>query len=181
MTANQWRWVAPILADVPGIISMAQHQYWAEAGDVFTGTPEILARNLTISIVRQYYDPAAELIQMAVDDNNRLMAYIWAERGQRTIWSDDEIAGAKIIEMDLTLPTRTRIRLLNDMIDIMEAWALDIGVPIVCSATIRHNQSAFLRLHQRRGYDCRGSICYRRLPQQHTKQPTNHSGQDANQ
>jgi hypothetical protein len=44
-----------------------------------------------------------------------------------------------------------------------EAWSLLCGVHVVCSTTMRGDQAAFLKLHQRRGYDVRGSYCYKRI------------------
>ena len=69
----------------------------------------------------------------------------------------------RMAHVDLSLPARTRIRLVKDMIGLWEQWALLCQVPIVCSSTVRGDQAAFLRIHAQAGYDVRGSYAYKRL------------------
>ena len=69
----------------------------------------------------------------------------------------------RMIHLDMTLPARTRVRLVQDMIDIQETWCRAYGIGIVCSTTMRHEQAGFVELHRRAGYSVRGSYCYRRL------------------
>jgi hypothetical protein len=84
------------------------------------------------------------------------------------------------VHVRMDLPARERVRMVMDMMDIWELWAQSIGVAIVCSTTMRGDQEGFVRLHQRRGYLCRGSICYRRLQQHNSGQSTHNSQQHTN-
>ena len=102
---------------------------------------------------------------MALNEQDQVIAYVRAGRKERAPWSDDEMVVVRMAHVDLALPTRTRIRLIQDMIGLWEQWALLCQVPIVCSSTVRGDQAAFLRIHAQQGYDVRGSYAYKRLIQ----------------
>jgi hypothetical protein len=159
---DTWHWQQPSGADVAAMLALTQSQYELEADTVFATDPVVYSRNLTLAVVRQFYNPNTELVQMAVQDR-RLLAYFWAERGQRAVWSDDEMMVLKIVHMDLSTPARIRRDIIIDMLEYCEVWAQANGVPIICSSTMRGDQTGFLRLHREAGYDCRGSICYKRV------------------
>jgi len=141
---------------------MAQRHFESEIDSIFTPDPVAYSRNVTLAVIRQFYGPTSELFQVAYD-HDRLVAYTWAGRNERAPWSDDEMVVVRMAHLDLELPTRTRIALVNHMIDLWESWAVLCQVPIVCSSTVRGDQAGFLRIHARRGYDVRGSYAYRRL------------------
>jgi hypothetical protein len=65
--------------------------------------------------------------------------------------------------VDLSLPPRMRVKLVKDMMEHWERLANFAGNNIICSTTMRHEQDAFLRLHERNGYSVRGSYAYKRL------------------
>ena len=54
-------------------------------------------------------------------------------------------------------------KLVKDMLTMWEDWARLCEVNIVCSSTMRRDQSAFLKLHERNGYILRGSFAYKKL------------------
>lgn len=148
--------------DVAAIVAMAQNHFESEIDTIFEPDPVAYSRNVTLAVIRQFYGPTSELFSVAYDQD-RLVAYTWAGRNERAPWSDDEMVVVRMAHVDLALSTRTRIRLIQDMIDLWESWAELCGVPVICSSTVRGDQAAFLRIHQRRGYDVRGSYAYRRL------------------
>lgn len=154
--------------DVGAVVTMAVQGFECEIDTIFEPDPIAYSRNVTLAIIRQFYGPASELFQVAHNDQDRLVAYTWAGRNERAPWSDDEMVVVRMAHVDLTLPARTRIRLVQDMIGLWESWAQMCGVPIVCSSTVRGDQAAFLRIHQQAGYDVRGSYAYKRL-QKETK------------
>ena len=156
-------WQRALGADVPDLVSLTQAQFELEADTIFQTDPVIYAHNLTRAVVDQFYDPASAFLWLNRSAGGRVEAYVWAERGQRAVWSRDEMVAIKIVHVDLGLPVKQRVRLCDEMISLWENWTASIGVPIVCSTTMRGDQEGFLRLHQRRGYDRRGSICYRRI------------------
>jgi hypothetical protein len=148
--------------DVVAIVEMAVSGFEREIDTIFEPDHVAYSRNVTLAVIRQFYGPQAELFQVAYDQD-RLAAYTWAGRNERAPWSDDEMVVVRMAHVDLSLPIRTRVRLITDMIHLWEQWARLCQVPIVCSSTVRGDQAAFLRIHQRSGYDVRGSYAYKRL------------------
>jgi hypothetical protein len=158
-----YTWAPAAGPDVANIVKMAQDYFESEIDQIFTPDPIAYSRNVMVAVVQQFYAPLTQLVSVAKTQQNDLIAYTWAERNQRAPWSDDEMTVVKMAHVDMTLGARDRIRLVNDMIDMWEAWSLLCGVHVVCSTTMRGDQAAFLKLHQRRGYDVRGSYCYKRI------------------
>ena len=69
----------------------------------------------------------------------------------------------RMAHVDLNLPSRDRVRLIIDMMKLWEGFAKLANVSIVCSTTMRNDQTAFLKLHAKNGYDVRGSYAYKRV------------------
>ena len=159
-----WSWESTSGTDVPNMVAMAEDHFQTEIDLIFTPDPIAYARNLTLATVAQFYNPAAELLKVAKEQQTgRILAYTWAIRGEKTAWSDQEMVFAKMAHVDLSLPVRQRLRLVTGMIVLWETWARECGVPVVCSTTMRRDQQGFLDLHRKLGYDVRGSYCYKRL------------------
>lgn len=97
------------------------------------------------------------------DESERLLAYTWAKSGDRACWSDDPMICVRMVHVDLSLPARTRIKLIRDMMSHWERLAAYSGNRIICSTTMRHEQDAFLKLHTKAGYSVRGSYAYKKL------------------
>lgn len=159
-----WTWQSTSGTDIQPIVDMAVAHFQTEIDSVFTPEPIVYARNLTLATVNQFYNPRTELLKVAKEqDTDRILAYTWAIRGERTPWSDDEMICAKMAHVDLSLPTRQRLRLVTGMILLWETWARECSVPVVCSTTMRRDQEGFLSIHRKLGYDVRGSYAYKRL------------------
>lgn len=156
-------WTRAVGTDVREIGDVARAHFKNEIDNVFVLDEIAFNRNLTLDIVRQFYNPGISLVTVARDDNNRLLGYTWVERGQRTPWSDEEMIVVKMVHVDLNLSVRHRIQLIRDMMEQWEVWAYSIGVHIICSTTMRYDQAGFLKLHEKNGYSVRGSVCYKRL------------------
>lgn len=159
---QEYNWTPASGADVVDIVAMAQQHFETEIDEIFTPDPVALSRNMTFAIVNQFYLPSAELVSIARDSTGRLLAYTWAKNGDRAPWSDDVMINVRMAHVALDLSARHRVRLITEMLDIWERWAHYCGTRIVCSTTMRKDQTAFLRLHQRHGYDVRGSYAYKR-------------------
>jgi hypothetical protein len=149
--------------DVAAIVTMAEHDFEREIDQIFTPDPVAYSRNITLAVINQFYLPMTELVSVAVTATGELLAYTWARRNERAPWSDDEMVVVRMAHLNLALPARLRVRLVTDMIDLWETFAAAAGVSIICSTTMRADQAAFLRIHQRRGYDVRGSYAYKKL------------------
>jgi hypothetical protein len=70
----------------------------------------------------------------------------------------------KMAHLSLNLSARDRVKLVIDMLRLWEAFATLARVRIICSTTMRKDQSSFLKLHEKHGYDVRGSYAYKKLP-----------------
>ena len=159
-----WTWQPSSGADVAAIVQMAIDHFQTEIDSVFTPDPVAYARNLMLATVQQFYNPGAELLTVAKDNTtNAIIAYVWVMRNQRAPWSDQEMATVRMVHVDLNLPMRDRLRLVQEMLLSWEQWARTYAIPIVCSTTMRRETAGFLKLHARHGYDVRGSYAYKRL------------------
>jgi hypothetical protein len=162
MTQYHWRPAAG--HDVPAIVTMAEQHFQKEIDTIFTPEPTTYSRNLTHAIVDQFYSPGKELLAVCYhDDTHDLLAYTWAAGDHRAYWSDDSMVFVKMSHVNLNLSSALKIRLVIDMINLWEKFAHVAGVPIICSNTMRTDQSAFMKLHAKMGYDVRGSFAYKKV------------------
>jgi hypothetical protein len=149
--------------DIGAIVAMAEQHFQSEIDNIFKPEPYAYSRNVTFAVVNQFYNPNGELLSVAVDSNNVIIAYTWAKSKEYAPWSDDEMICVRMAHVSLDLSARDRIRLIQDMMTLWERFAEQAGVKIIVSTTMRRDQDAFLKLHAKRGYDVRGSYCYKRL------------------
>lgn len=160
----QYEWNLANGNDVGDIVTLAETFFQCEIDTVFTPEPNVMTRNLIFAVTNQFYLPGTELVTVCRDTTcNELIAYNWAKSGDRAVWSDDPMVSIRMVHVNLDLPARTRIRIINDMMDQWEQFANYTRHNIICSTTMRRDQDAFLKLHARRGYDIRGSYAYKRL------------------
>lgn len=159
----QYTWRPATGNDVVNIVTMAESHFQTEIDSVFTPDPTAYARNITLAVVTQFYQPTSELISVAETADQRLLAYTWAKAAQRSPWSDDDMVNVCMAHVDLALSPRLRLGLVTDMLNIWEQFAHYAQQPIICSTTVRGDQSAFLKLHARHGYSVRGSHAYKRI------------------
>mgnify|MGYP003340279365 FL=1 len=160
---TQYSWLPAHGTDVADIVQMAESHFQSEIDTVFNPDPVAYSRNITFAVVNQFYLPGSELLYVARDSNNKLIAYTWAKSNERAAWSDDSMVVIRMAHVDLGLSTRDRLRLITDMMHIWEQFAHSTNTPIICSTTMRKDQDAFLKLHARHGYDVRGSYAYKRI------------------
>lgn len=149
--------------DVGSIVQMAQNHFQTEIDTIFTPDPVAYSRNITLAVVNQFYLPTSEIVAVCRDDAGKLLGYTWAKNFERSAWSDDNMIVVRMAHLALDLNTRKRVELLTDMLEIWEQFAKDCKTPIICSTTMRREQSAFLKLHAKYGYDVRGSYAYKRI------------------
>lgn len=158
-----YNWNFAQLADVNDIVVMAEQHFQTEIDLIFKPEPAVYARNLAYAILNQTYYPGLELLTVARDLNNTLIAYNWAKSGDRAFWSDDAMINVRMVHVNLTMTAKLRVRLIKDMMTQWEELAKFSKTPIICSTTMRHSQDAFLKLHEKNGYSVRGSYCYKKI------------------
>jgi hypothetical protein len=159
---TNYNWTLATGNDVPDIVNMAESHFQTEIDTIFTPDPIAYARNITLAIVNQFYLPTTSIVSIAKQDN-KLLAYTWASSDEKAPWSDDKMIVIRMAHVNLTLPIRDRIKLVQDMFTVWENFAILAQVPIICSTTMRKDQSGFLKLHEKNGYDVRGSYAYKKI------------------
>jgi hypothetical protein len=136
----------------------------------------VFRKNVTITATTQLFDKGREFLAVcrgnpeaepnAVWDKERddwfrpLLGYCWFDRGGYTTYANEEISNAKFHHVDLSLPAKQRVRLINEMIDQHILWARAWGIPVVCSTSIRGEHDGFMRIHKKRGFQVNGSYAW---------------------
>lgn len=158
-----YTWAPATFADFDAISHLAKTHFLPEVDGIFTPSDFVIDKNITYSIINQIYSPLTELLSICKDSNGTILAYTWVVANQSVAWSNDRMTCIKMAHVDLTLPAKLRVRIISDMMNIWEQYAKLVNDVIVCSTTMRHDQTAFLKLHEKRGYSVRGSFAYKRL------------------
>ena len=171
----EWTLAHP-LQDVEDIVVLADQNYGAEVEGVLNRDRGVFRKNVTIASTVQLFDKGKEFLAVCRDvcfgDNGytgteKLLGFCWFDRGGYTTYSNEEISNAKFHHVDLSLPTKTRVRLINQMIDQHILWAHTWGIPIVCSTSIRGEHDGFMRIHKKRGFVVNGSYAWIRTSEGH--------------
>jgi hypothetical protein len=168
-TAMHYTWTYMGPSDSNDLMALSL-QVEFEVNTIFKFNPNVLAHNIVLGLVNQFYTGHSDLIVGVRDDSGKLMAYTWAKNGDSTMWSTEKVMNIAMAHVDPNLSSRTRIKLLQDMLEIWERFAQISNTPIITSSTLRHEQNAFLKLHERAGYTVRGSAAYLRVDL--SKKPT---------
>ena len=152
-------WVlAHPLHDVEEIVELSDSVYGEEADGILSRSRDVFRHRLTVATTEQLFNKGREFI--AVCKTDRLLGFCWFDRGGYTTYSNEEISNAKFHHVDLTLPVRLRVRLINEMIDQHILWAHRWGIPVVCSTSIRSEHDGFMKIHKKRGFTVNGSYAW---------------------
>ena len=171
---NSMEWsLAHPLHDVEDIVEMADSFFGHEADGILKRDRKVFRHRVTVATTEQLFNKGREFIavcreggethwdgeDLIVPENN-LMGFCWFDRGGYTTYSNEEISNAKFHHMDLSLPVRTRVRMLDQMIDQHILWAHTWGVPVICSTSIRAEHDGFMKIHKKRGFAVNGSYAW---------------------
>ena len=159
--------------DVEDMVELSDSFFGAEADGIVTRSRAVFRHRLTVACTEQLFNKSREFIAVCRGEpvktashelgdfyRDKLLGFCWFDRGGYTTYSNDEISNAKMHHLDLTLPARTRIRLVNEMIDQHILWAHTWGVPVVCSTSIRADHDVFMKIHKKRGFTVNGSYAW---------------------
>jgi hypothetical protein len=115
-------------------------------------------------VVDQQYELKNQQIIVARNNvTKKLMAWAWLVRGNYAVYSATESAEARFAHVALDLPTSTRIKLLAQTIQQWILWCHIHAIPVLISSSIREDQTAFMKLHERFGFIIRGSVAYKNV------------------
>jgi hypothetical protein len=159
-----WYWSLANVSDIPDMVVLAQSHFQREITGLLTADELFYAYNLDKALTNQRHNLSVEQLITAKDKTtNKLLAYAWIGRGSRAPYSQDELAEAKILHIDLEVTARQRIAIIVQTLSHWTNWAKACEIPVLVSTTIRADQSAFMRIHEDMGFTVRGAIAYKRL------------------
>ena len=159
MEEVSWTLAHP-LHDVEDIVEMADSIFGQEADGILTRDRNVFCKNVTIASTVQLFDKGKEFLAVCRSDSEKLLGYCWFDRGGYTTYANEEISNAKFHHVDLSLSVRTRVKLINEMIDQHILWANTWGIPIICSTSIRAEHNGFMKIHRKRGFKTNGSYAW---------------------
>ena len=172
-----WTLVNP-LYDVEDIVNLADDNYGSEIDGVISRDREVFRYRLTVAATEQIFNLSKEFLAVFRKSENycvthetensgtityvpsKLLGFCWFDRGGYTTYSNEEISNAKFHHVDLSLPAKQRVRLINEMIDQHVLWANNYNIPIICSTSIRGEHDGFMRIHKKRGFTVNGSYAW---------------------
>ncbi len=171
-----WELANP-LHDVDDIVELADSVFGSEADGILTRDRSVFRKNVTITATVQLFDKGREFLavcrqpqeyeKVVVDGfvdylykESKLLGYCWFDRGGYTTYANEEISNAKFHHVDLSLPVKTRVRLINEMIDQHILWAHSWNIPVICSTSIRGEHDGFMKIHKKRGFRVNGSYAW---------------------
>ena len=160
--------------DVEDMVELSDSFFGTEADGIVTRSRQVFRHRLTVATTEQLFNKSREFIAVcrtadkletdkgfyAKNEHDKLLGFCWFDRGGYTTYSNDEISNAKMHHLDLSLSPRTRVRLVNEMIDQHILWAHTWGVPVVCSTSIRADHDGFMKIHKKRGFTVNGSYAW---------------------
>lgn len=169
----EWSLAHP-LHDVEDIVEMADSFFGHEADGILKRDRAVFRHRVTVATTEQLFNKSREFIAVcraddhlvldkgmySLNEPDKLLGFCWFDRGGYTTYSNEEISNAKFHHMDLSLPVRTRVRLLNQMIDQHILWAHTWSIPVVCSTSIRSDHDGFMKIHKKRGFTVNGSYAW---------------------
>lgn len=172
-------WVlAHPLHDVDDMVELSDSVYGEEADGILTRSRDVFRHRVTVACTEQLFNKGREFIAVCRSEKKKipsrdeygvatfntvpgdLLGFCWFDRGGYTTYSNEEISNAKFHHVDLTLPVRLRVRLINEMIDQHILWAHRWGIPVVCSTSIRSEHDGFMKIHKKRGFTVNGSYAW---------------------
>lgn len=161
--SDSWQWLRAGTNHVESIVKLAEQHYQQEVETLLTPNPTRLSYHLYKAVLEQTFHPNNTLVSVAVDKHsNRLLAWAWLERGKYTAYANEEMAVGEFIHTQLDLSLRTRMRLVGQTLDQWILWSQANAIPVLCSTSIRDDQSGFMRLHDLYDFKRKGSFAYLR-------------------
>jgi len=163
-SSDAWTWSQAIHTDVPEIVQLSDDIDTLDIAGILSKNPTRLTYHLHQAILDQSYGLNQHLVMIARDKiSAKLMAWAWITRGKFSPYADEEMAVAELCSIDSQLPARTKIKLAHQTLEHWIHWCKLSKIPVLCSTTIRENQTSFMRLHEQLGFLVRGSFAYKRI------------------
>lgn len=158
----KWTWRLAQFVDIAAIMILCEDNYGFEIGGVFTPDHKRFQKHLMLTITEQAFNPLSVQLIVAEMDGV-VIAYSWVTRNNWMTYAPEEVGEVLFCHLDLSLSPRIRINLIKEAIQQWELWCQICRIPVLVSSTIRSDQGAFLRLHEKMGFHVRGSFAFKRI------------------
>lgn len=158
----EWNWSIAGYEDVDGIMSISREHFKWEASSVFPIDETRFRKHLLVTMVEQAHNLLSVQLIVARHEGV-IIAYSWLTRGNWMTYSNSEVGEVLFAHVNLDLSPRVRVKLLREMITQWELWCKICSIPVLVSSTIRSDQGAFLKIHQKMGFDVRGSFAFKKI------------------
>ena len=160
---DAWQWRPAVGTDIQDMLDLSIGHFKDECAGLLVPDAHRGAKLLTEAVINQLYYPLTEFVIVARDkETGRVVAWAWAKRNCMMEFSSEETTELRIIHIDQSLAARHKIGLVGQLITIWWQWAVQCGIPVMVSATLRSEQSAFLRVLDAIGFSVRGSYAFYR-------------------
>ena len=171
--SDTWTWLPCLGTDIGDMLAMSKDQYEADLAGQFKFDAHRSAQVMTIGVINQLYQPTTELMCVARDKNTKqVLCWFWAKRECYQEFSSEESSELRIIHCKKDMPNRSKIRLVAQAVLLFQQWGMENKIPILVSATLRGEQSAFLRLLEASGFIVHGSYAFWRTDSVAELQPS---------
>jgi hypothetical protein len=161
---DTWNWRRAGPADVAEIIEICHTYFDNEFKDIIIESDTRMHYQLHRAILDMTYGVNSGMITVAVEhETNRLLAWAWIERSKFLMYSNEEMAVAEFSHVRQELSMRVRMTLVAQTIEQWICWCEVNTIPVLCSTSIRADQSGFMKLHDQFGFVRKGSFAYRRI------------------
>ena len=161
---DTWAWKLMTLHDLREVGAVSIPYFDEECVGVIKPNVEAMIARMGGEILQQVYNSTA--CQLSVARNkvyNKLMAYAWIDGSGSLCFSSDRMATGRVVWIDQTLPAKTRVTLMAQILQQWDQWAVLADCDVIYSGSIRLNAGAFNRLHEQAGYTIRGSTAFKRI------------------
>lgn len=170
--SDTWQWAPCLGTDIADMLEMSREQYEADLAGQFKFDAHRSAQAMTIGVVNQLYQPTTELMCVARDkESKQVLAWFWAKRGCYQEFSVEESSELRIIHCRKDIANRAKVGLVAQAVLLWQQWGMENQIPILVSATLRGDQSAFLRLLEASGFIIHGSYAFWRTDDVVLQQP----------
>jgi hypothetical protein len=158
----KWNWRLAQFSDIDAIMILCEDNFGFEITGIFTPDHNRFKKHLMLTITEQAFNPlSVQLIVAEID--GVVVAYSWLTRNNWMTYAPEEVAEVLFCHLSLSLSPRVRINLIKEAIQQWELWSKICRIPVLVSSTIRNDQTAFLRLHERAGFQIRGSMAFKKI------------------
>ena len=166
------QWLPAVGTDVGDIVELSSQHFADESAGMLVVDLHRAAKLVTEAVVNQlYYNTEEFMIVARNKTTKKLEGWAWAKRKCYMEYSSEETTELRMIHIDKSLVTRQKIALVGQAISIWYQWAEMNRIPVLVSATLRNEQSAFLRILDALGFTVNGSYAFIRTDRQPEQNP----------